>query len=96
MNGSDFERKKSSFCDQAQEVSGQWRLQPQTLSRLFHFTWKTKGCEKYNIWKVFKGSRIMYTARTLPGVFCNVLCAVQNVYSAVQAVDQQLAAGHKL
>ena len=25
----------------------------------------------------------------------SVYCTVQNVYSAVQAVDQQLAAGHK-
>ena len=66
----------------------------QTFSELYMENKRMR--EKYNVWKVFKGSRVMYTSRTLPGVFCNVLCAVQNVYSAVQAVDQQLAAGHKL
>ena len=60
--------------------------------------------EKYNMCGKFsrgQESVVQLTqedAAVAARVFCNILCVystVQNVYSAVQAVDQQLAAGHK-
>ena len=93
MNGCDFEQKNVPL------VPGGVKLIltfPENWVQTFPLYLEKKKDVKSTTYGKFSRGQECCTRHLEFSVMFPVCCTVQNVYSAVQAVDQQLSAGHKL